>query len=65
MHEMRDDMNDQLEHIDQSLNETDLEKPDTTLSNLGMECNDDLIDVLKVHCKHLWAPRIHSPYHDG
>ena len=48
MHETRDEMYGQLEHIDNTLSRTDIEKPDTALPNLGMDANDDLAELLKV-----------------
>ena len=50
-------MHDQLEHIENSLSLTDIEKPDTALPNLAMDANDDLAEVLTVRLAlHLAAP---------
>ena len=48
LHGARDEMHDQLEHIENSLSLTDIEKPDTVLPNLAMDANDDLAEVLTV-----------------
>lgn len=48
LHGARDEMHDQLEHIESSLSLTDIEKPDTPLPNLAMDANDDLAEVLTV-----------------
>lgn len=48
MHDARDEMHDQLEHIETTISLTDIEKPDTALPNLGMDANDDMADVLQV-----------------
>jgi hypothetical protein len=41
-------MHDQLEHIENTISLTDIEKPDTTLPNLGMDANDDTAEILQV-----------------
>ena len=54
LHGARDEMHDQLEHIESSLSLTDIEKPDTALPNLAMDANDDLAEVLTVSRARIW-----------